>query len=163
MLKLLVFLALLAAIAACYLRRPTRRSRAAPGASGDAPTDFRAVSVIFDQAEACDAVRELALKRFLCAESPALPLPDCTAGECSCRFEHHEDRRKGPRRADETGIFEPHFGGLEQRATPGGRRAEDLEDEAPDKAPDETPDEFDPTATYFDFIAQTGIDPQTSE
>jgi hypothetical protein len=109
----------------------------------------------------------LALQRFLCADAPLLPLPECTAETCTCRFERHEDRRKGARRADETGVFRPLFNGAEQREKSVGRRAEDAEEEAAASqeaaASPEDADEFDPSDTYYDFVAQTGIVPGAGE
>lgn len=48
--------------------------------------------------DACDAVKRIEAKRFLPDEAPRLPLPECDAARCSCRYEHHEDRRDGDRR-----------------------------------------------------------------
>ncbi len=42
----------------------------------------------------CAAARALHDKRFLSDEAPPLPLKECDAGECRCRYEHHSDRRK---------------------------------------------------------------------
>ncbi|HWJ07517.1 MAG TPA: hypothetical protein VNS57_17200 [Steroidobacteraceae bacterium] len=59
---------------------------------------FHAVTVIAGE-DAC--VQALALKdvRLLSAEAPRLPMRDCTRPEhCDCRFQHHDDRRAGPRR-----------------------------------------------------------------
>jgi hypothetical protein len=51
---------------------------------------------------ACEQAQQLAGKRFLSAEAPALPLPDCSkGGRCRCVYKHHEDRREGPRRMSE--------------------------------------------------------------
>ncbi|MGB5164869.1 MAG: hypothetical protein WBN09_09505 [Woeseiaceae bacterium] len=64
---------------------PVRR----PGAQ---PTQFHAVS-IRHETNACMAAKELAGRRFLSGAAPQLPLPECDAAECSCRFRHHDDRR----------------------------------------------------------------------
>ncbi|MGI9342121.1 MAG: hypothetical protein ACR2QV_04685 [Gammaproteobacteria bacterium] len=154
----LILLLLLAAVIALAV---TLRPRAARPITPADAGDFRAVSVSFDAADACAAVRALESRRFLCADAPALPLPECTANTCDCRFERHADRRAGARRADETGVFESPFGGSEQRSPAHGRRAEDLGDEAP--APEPEPEKFDPTSTYYDFIAQTGIRPDSAD
>lgn len=61
-------------------------------ASGD--TTYHAVSIRFD-AKACDAAKEMSGRRFLSNAAPRLPLPDCNALECRCRFAHHKDRRAG--------------------------------------------------------------------
>lgn len=55
-------------------------------------TPFHAVS-IKHAADACTAARDLADSRFLSADAPALPLPDCDVPNCNCRFIHHGDRR----------------------------------------------------------------------
>jgi len=111
--------------------------------------------VTFDQDEACPAVREFAPRRFLCSEAPTLPLPDCTAATCACRFERHANRRQESRRAAEFGVFEPLFDGVEHRVLSGGRRA----DEAVEPDSITEPSDFDPSATYYDFIAQTDMRP----
>ena len=154
---ILILALVIGVVAALLLLKPAAQQPRRPAATAD----FRAVSVVFDQEAACPAVRELALQRFLCADAPMLPLPECTAESCTCRFERHEDRRKGPRRADETGVFQPHFDGLEQRAKTGGRRAEDHQEEV--VTPQDDADAFDPSATYYDFVAQTGITPGSGD
>jgi len=77
-------------------------------------TAYHAVSIKFD-ANACNAAKEMAGRRFLSSAAPRLPLPDCNALECRCRFAHHKDRRAGKDRrspfsatkySDGTGSFE---------------------------------------------------------
>lgn len=55
---------------------------------------YHAVSIRFSS-NACHAARELEGRRFLSSAAPRLPLPDCDALECKCRFMHHGDRRSG--------------------------------------------------------------------
>lgn len=57
-------------------------------------TAYHAVSIRF-QADACDAAKAMAGRRFLATAPPKLPLPECDAMKCQCRFAHHEDRRSG--------------------------------------------------------------------
>jgi hypothetical protein len=59
------------------------------------PRPYRA-TVIVPGAMACDAARELADKPYLDAEksTPALPLPNCTAPNCRCKYVHRDDRRE---------------------------------------------------------------------
>jgi len=52
-----------------------------PGAGINAPLD------------ACNAVKALEGKRFLAQEAPSLPLQECDAEECHCKYEHFKDRR----------------------------------------------------------------------
>jgi len=63
---------------------------------------WHAVSIAPGQ-RACAAARRLSGQSFLSREAPALPLQDCDKAECTCRYEHHDDRRTGPRRAHELG------------------------------------------------------------
>ena len=57
-------------------------------------TDYHSVSIIFSK-NACAAAEDLSGRRFLATTAPTLPLPECDADDCTCRFEHHEDRRSG--------------------------------------------------------------------
>lgn len=64
---------------------------------------WKAVEIVSDQ-RGCLAARGLKGKRFLGDEAPPIPLPGCTAANCNCRYKHFNDRRSGPRRADELGV-----------------------------------------------------------
>jgi hypothetical protein len=77
-----------------FLRGSTdaRRSPRAPVKSAD--TRFRAVSIRPGEGS-CEAARQLAPLRFLYGKSPALPLPECDAASCTCRYVHFSDRRSG--------------------------------------------------------------------
>jgi hypothetical protein len=68
-------------------------------------TRWRAVSIIATESS-CDAARALRTVRYLSAEAPRLPLPDCTCySSCPCGYKHHADRRSYTRRKDElTGL-----------------------------------------------------------
>jgi hypothetical protein len=57
-------------------------------------TTYHAVSIKFS-GSACDAAKEMAGRRFLATAAPQLPLPQCDAATCDCRFTHHKDRRAG--------------------------------------------------------------------
>ena len=52
----------------------------------------------------CGSARELRGERFLSRDAPRLPLKDCDRDDCTCRYEHHQDRRKGLRRARDLGV-----------------------------------------------------------
>ena len=90
--------------------------------------------------------------RYLCSEAPKLPLPECTVDTCTCTFEHYADRRQRPRRAAEAGLLEQPFNEPDKRENPDRRRVEDLDAE-----------DLDPSATYYDFVAQSGIDAETAK
>ncbi len=71
----------------------------------------------------CAAVRALRDRRFLSREAPALPLERCDVAECTCRYEHYDDRRKGHRRAHDLGVSIDGYEGDERRTRPKrGRR-----------------------------------------
>ncbi len=55
---------------------------------------WRATSIVSD-ADACDAVKAIGSKRFLDSERniPKLPLQDCDASNCGCKYTRHENRR----------------------------------------------------------------------
>lgn len=97
--ELLLVVALLVAIAwlVVRIRRGAAEARAAKAPrkpSLRATSPFHAVSVMYSST-ACDAAKALAGRRFLAGTAPRLPLPECDAAECRCRFSHHSDRRSG--------------------------------------------------------------------
>jgi hypothetical protein len=53
------------------------------------------------QAGACKAVRDLRRQRFLAWEAPNIPVPECDAEACRCRYVCYDDRRRkgGDRRS----------------------------------------------------------------
>jgi len=60
---------------------------------------FHAVSVQH-AVKACDGARRLQSMRYLSRDAPQLPLAECKAARCECRYIHHEDRRCGEDRRD---------------------------------------------------------------
>lgn len=66
-------------------------------------TQFHAVSIHFVDS-ACEAAKSMTGKRFLAGAAPRIPLPECNAPECKCRFVHHDDRRSG---VDRRGQYVP--------------------------------------------------------
>jgi hypothetical protein len=75
---------------------------------------------------ACAAARELLDRRFLSREAPPLPLKDCDNAQCTCRYEHYDDRRKAPRRAHEMGVsIDGHEGSEQRDEAKRGRRKTD--------------------------------------
>lgn len=52
----------------------------------------------------CHEARALQGHRFLSREAPSLPLKNCSIDDCTCRYQHHDDRRTGPRRARDMGV-----------------------------------------------------------
>ncbi len=74
----------------------TERRSAASGRHNLAKTgsQFHAVSLQFSDS-ACDAAKAMAGKRILASGAPRIPLSECDAAKCDCRFAHHNDRRRG--------------------------------------------------------------------
>ena len=63
---------------------------------------FRGVQVKPSDYSRCRAVSEIRGQRFLSDEVPQLPLDECDAEACECRYELFDDRRTDVRRtADE--------------------------------------------------------------
>ncbi|HQR49572.1 MAG TPA: hypothetical protein PL152_09555 [Steroidobacteraceae bacterium] len=86
---------------------------------------WHAVSIV-PGARACDAAKALRGQRFLSRGAPALPLKNCSIGSCTCRYEHYEDRRKGPRRASEIGVAIDGYDEKERRSS--GKRGRRIKD-----------------------------------
>jgi hypothetical protein len=103
-------------------------AKSSPASSDDGQGDFRAVS-IHAYGGRCLASQSVSGQRFLTSEAPTLPLEECTAEKCNCRYVHHADRRRGTRdRRTLSGLLEesPVFsmGGHDRRITT-GRRTKD--------------------------------------
>jgi hypothetical protein len=77
-------------------------------------------------ARSCAGAQALQEKRFLSREAPKLPLATCDLLKCECRYTHHADRRRGPRRAREMGVALDAYADEEKRGGPKrGRRKND--------------------------------------
>jgi hypothetical protein len=78
--------------------------KAKPSAPVKKPVNrFHAVSIV-PGPRCCAAARELRKERFLSTDAPPLPLTGCDRHDCTCRYEHHQDRRRGLRRARDMGV-----------------------------------------------------------
>jgi len=80
-----------------------REAEAKPAPVKKAAQTYHAVSIVASGG-CCAAAREIEGKRFLSRQAPILPLKACDKTSCQCRYEHHEDRRKGPRRTRDFGV-----------------------------------------------------------
>ena len=90
---------------------------------------WNAVSVVTSSG-GCEAARALKGQRFLSADAPRLPLPQCASPmTCRCVYKKYADRRAGPRReAEKAGLHRPTDPGQERRRKR-GRRSTDVLDE----------------------------------
>src|SRR5215217_1713643 len=97
---------------------PTRPARPPPKAGGR----FGGVE-IRTRSAACRAAHALEGTRFLSKNAPTLPLPDCTAAQCSCTFSKLTDRRTEGRRLEHGGLSASFFLATNRRARQDRRRA----------------------------------------
>ncbi len=99
-------------------------SRTASASPGESDSRYRAVSIRAGE-DCCEAARQFGKMRFLCARAPRLPVPECTAATCTCRYVHYADRRSGKdRRSVYDWTRERELGVVNRRAAR-GRRATD--------------------------------------
>lgn len=116
-------------------RRSGNRRQARGAISTAQPASrYRAASILANRC-ACDAVKIVEGKRYLAVQAPKLPLQDCSADRCTCRYVRHEDRRssQGDRRALyslQTDLYG--VDGQPDRRTRRGRRRADRESELGD-------------------------------
>jgi len=80
--------------------------------------------LVLAPSSACAAAQACKGKRYLSSEAPRLPLANCDAAACGCKYRHFDDRRAGPRRAEEVGVPDPKKPASNRRGRK-GRRAED--------------------------------------
>lgn len=115
--QLTLFVGVIALLLIWFYVRQRDQAKDAPSSAAGKRTEqtaYHAVSIKFDT-NACDAAKAMAGRRFLASAAPRLPLAECNALECRCRFAHHEDRRSGKDRrspfsaakySDGTGSFQ---------------------------------------------------------
>lgn len=65
---------------------------------------WKAIAVVATE-NCCEAARRCTGKRFLIPEVPRLPLRECSAPHCECKYRHYDDRRASPRRSIDRGGF----------------------------------------------------------
>lgn len=99
-----------------------------PGAEAPAKktTTYHAVGIV-PGPRCCAHARALQGQRFLSRDAPSLPLRGCTSADCTCHYEHFDDRRKRPRRARDMGVAVDGWVEEDRRETdnPRGRRKTD--------------------------------------
>jgi hypothetical protein len=103
-------------------RRPAATQDRAPQQAKPAGGRFGAVEIRICPG-ACRPARALKGQRFLSKEAPALPLPACTATECTCKFTKWSDRRSESRRLEHGGLSASMFLANNRRTKRERRRA----------------------------------------
>jgi hypothetical protein len=125
------------------------RSLKLPFAKHDRPKTiaaFHAV-VIRCTAASCAAAKNLQGEPYLAVEAPLLPLANCDRStRCKCSYQHRDDRRRGPRRAEETDAPSLGWRAYEEQRRSNGRRAEDSSPAYGNWDPLDD--------TYYDFVAK---------
>jgi hypothetical protein len=111
-----------------WLSQKLARDKPAPltiaPASHKSAEAFHAVSIKPGH-QCCQGAKQFTGIRFLGEKAPKLPLPDCQAPVCNCRYVHHADRRSGEERRGERGWQQKQDVGIERRQRTRGRRATD--------------------------------------
>jgi hypothetical protein len=90
---------------------------------------YRATAIICGD-NSCEAVKTISGKRFLDADKdiPKIPLPNCDAQKCSCKYEHYLNRRdtqeirRGPPGLQSQ--LHPHIENVERRLKRGRRTSD---------------------------------------
>jgi hypothetical protein len=122
LLALVSVMVLVAGAAYWHVARRAKSSKPAPRET-KAAGRFGAVEIRMRN-DACDAARALEGQRFLAKDAPALPLPACTAQQCSCSFGKLADRRTEGRRLEHGGLSASLFLTNSRRKRRDRRRAE---------------------------------------
>jgi hypothetical protein len=85
------------------IETPNEPNQPAPGRTAkDSRRRWHAVLIVAP-GSACAAAQACKGKRYLSTEAPRLPLANCDAAACGCKYRHFEDRRAGPRREEANG------------------------------------------------------------
>ena len=93
-LLLILMLAIIGIVVWRLRSSPRQRAYGPKMALQDQLHPYHCVS-IHSPKDACEPAKQLIGKRFLSREAPPLPLANCAATSCPCRYVHHEDRRMG--------------------------------------------------------------------
>ena len=101
-----------------------RPSRKPTPASPAIASKWHAVSVACGE-PCCNAAQQMRGLRFLAAEAPRIPVPQCSMPtRCACVYRHHADRRTALRRIADRGMH-GRVVSLERRKRDDRRRTDD--------------------------------------
>jgi hypothetical protein len=99
---------------------PGARNQAALARRQWISNPWHAVAIV-PGTRACQSARAAGKTRYLSAEAPPLPLPNCSSQSCTCHYRHYQDRRRSLRRAGDVAASRVNWVGRERRAAPGRR------------------------------------------
>jgi hypothetical protein len=80
--------------------------------------------VILPGAGHCKAAESAKGRRYLSTEAPLLPLRQCDAAACTCKYRHYDDRRGAPRRSEEAAARQRPKAGADRRSNRGRRESD---------------------------------------
>lgn len=92
-----LFASLLVATFGYWLIRG-RRAAQPSSSREDVSCPYHSVAIKHPES-ACVAVKSVAGRKFLSREAPLVPLGNCEAATCRCRYVHFDDRRDDDRRS----------------------------------------------------------------
>lgn len=75
-----------------YWKNSLRRFQKTTTNSHTAEEPFHCVHIICTK-DSCQFALNIAYSPYLSDEAPILPVENCTAEKCTCRYKHHKDRR----------------------------------------------------------------------
>ena len=101
--------------------RPPTKAPGRPPNPSPSKSQWYAVQLL-PGTRCCTAVKAAARKRWLSAVAPRFPLPGCDVKTCECRYQHHADRRAGPRRRADRDALPRQYEGPERRVPRQDRR-----------------------------------------
>ena len=107
-----------------YRRRSSTAPEATTTEAPARPKAFRCVGVDYNTSNCCMAVQQLEGARLLPSEAHLfpLPLPECDAAACTCRYAHYDDRRTEDRRVPFSSLMTAFGRGLDTERRSGQDR-----------------------------------------
>jgi hypothetical protein len=114
MTMLLLFVLVMAISGFWYVKHVGRTSAGTSQQERLQVQPFASVEVRCDNS-ACSSVKNLVGQKLLAEKAPMLPLPQCDAESCRCRYQKIADRREDSRRSIDFGIEPRIYDGTERR------------------------------------------------
>lgn len=106
--------------------KPVKKTSKSTSGNTSSTNKYRAVEIVVNDANGCQAAKALTGQRFLAESTPMLPLSDCDAASCKCTYKRFSDRRGELRRtADVKFDVEGQFRGDNRRSDYSSGRRED--------------------------------------
>lgn len=88
----IVLLSLIAAFLLLRSKRDIPSRKKKPALQTQPRNPYSGAAILHDDC-ACSAVKKIGKHRFLASEIPIIPVPNCTAKSCNCKYTRYNDRR----------------------------------------------------------------------